>query len=72
MTKTKTKKPQPKKKTRAELSADKEKEVYLANVEKVRKLLVKHKAEDLSDMLLSGAEDYKAVNEMMNSLNGRK
>lgn len=72
MTKTKTRKPQPKKKTRAELSADKEKEVYLANVEKVRKLLVKHKAEDLSDMLLSGPEDYKAVNEIMNSLNGRK
>lgn len=60
------------KKTRSELASEKDKEVYLANVERVRKLLVKHKAEDLSDMLLSGAEDYKAVNEVMNSLNGRK
>lgn len=72
MTKTKPKKPQPKKKTRAELAAESEKKAYLQNVEKVRKLLVKHNAEDLSEMLLSGAEDYKAVNEMMNSLNGRK
>ena len=71
MTKTKTK-PKPKKKTRAEIASEKEKEAYLRDVEKVRKLLVKHKAEDLSEMLLSGAEDYKAVNEMMNSLNGRK
>ena len=60
------------KKSRAELASDKDREIYLANVEKVKKLLIKHKAEDLSEMLLSGAEDYRAVNEMMNSLNGRK
>lgn len=72
MTKTKVRGKKDTKKSRAELASDKDREVYLANVEKVRKLLVKHNAEDLSEMLLSGAEDYKAVNEMMNSLNGRK
>lgn len=72
MTKTKVSDKKDMKKTRAEVASEKDREVYLANVEKVRKLLVKHNAEDLSEMLLSGAEDYKAVNEMMNSLNGRK
>jgi len=72
MTKTKVRGKKDTKKSRTELASDKDREMYLANVEKVRKLLVKHKAEDLSEMLLSGAEDYRAVNEMMNSLNGRK
>lgn len=72
MSKTKVRGKKDTKKSRTELASDKDREIYLANVEKVRKLLVKHKAEDLSEMLLSGAEDYRAVNEMMNSLNGRK
>lgn len=72
MAKTKVRGKKDTKKSRAEVASDKDKEVYLVNIEKVRKLLVKHKAEDLSDMLLSGADDYKAVNEMMNSLDGRK
>lgn len=72
MSKTKVRGKKDTKKSRTELASDKDREMYLANVEKVRKLLVKHKAEDLSEMLLSGAEDYRAVNEMMNSLNGRK
>jgi len=72
MSKTKVRGKKDTKKSRTELASDKDREIYLANVEKVKKLLIKHKAEDLSEMLLSGAEDYKAVNEMMNSLNGRK
>lgn len=72
MSKTKVRGKKDTKKSRTELASDKDREIYLANVEKVKKLLIKHKAEDLSEMLLSGAEDYRAVNEMMNSLNGRK
>ena len=59
-------------KSRTELESEKDRQIYLNNVEKVRELLIKEKAEDLIEMLLSDAENYKAVRTLPSPVNGRK
>jgi hypothetical protein len=59
-------------KTRTELESDKDRQTHLNNVEKVRKLLVARKADDLMEMLLSDAENYTPVKSLSGPVNGRK
>jgi hypothetical protein len=59
-------------KTRTELESEKDRQTHLNNVEKVRKLLVARKADDLMEMLLSDAENYTPVKSLSGSANGRK
>ena len=59
-------------KTRTELESDKDRQTHLNNVEKVRKLLVARKADDLMEMLLSDAENYTPVKSLSGPVHGRK
>ena len=48
-----------------------EKDLFAANIEKVRSLLKDRNALDLEDMILSGLEDHSVITSLPGSLNGR-
>jgi hypothetical protein len=48
-----------------------EKDLFAANIEKVRSLLKDRNALDLEDMILSGLEDHNVITSLPGSLNGR-
>jgi hypothetical protein len=48
-----------------------EKDLFAANVEKVRSLLKERNALDLEEMILSGLEDFNVITSLPGSLNGR-
>ena len=71
MSKTKVKGKKDARKSRTEIIADKEREAFQKNVEKVKELFIRRQAEDLIDMILPKPEDYPTAT-LPESLNGRK
>lgn len=71
MSKTKVKGKKDARKSRTEIIADKEREAFQKNVEKVKELFIRRQAEDLIDMILPKPEDYPTAI-LPESLNGRK
>lgn len=71
MSKTKVKGKKEARKSRTEIIADKEREAFQKNVEKVKELFIRRQAEDLIDMILPKPEDYPTAT-LPESLNGRK
>lgn len=58
-------------KSRVEVIAEKEREAFQRDVEKVKRLFKKHNAEDLIAMITPAVEDYPTAS-LPESLNGRK
>ena len=59
-------------KSQSQIALEHERERFLQDVEKVRQLLMKRKAEDLIPMMLSDLEDYYPIKELTASPNGRR
>jgi len=58
-------------KSRTEIIAEKEREAFHKDVQKVKRLFLKHDAEDLIAMITPAVEDYP-TSSLPESLNGRK
>lgn len=58
-------------KSRTEIIAEKEREAFSKDIQKVKRLFIKHKAEDLIEMIVPEVEDYPTAS-LPNSINGRK
>jgi len=59
-------------KSKVEEQASKEAKLFLQDVERVRKLLVRKKAEDLIPMIIMGLEDKKAITQLPMPLGAKK
>lgn len=59
-------------KNRNETIADREAELFMKDVESVRKLLIRKKAEDLIPMLSVKIEEYKSITQLTMPLGAKK
>lgn len=59
-------------KTPSQIALEHERERFQQDMEKVRRLFIKHDAEDLIQVVLSDLENYYPIKELSDSPNGKR